>query len=193
MQKQTFMKKNIFFLLLTFILINTVISSQTIILSAEGTKQGKFKGESNRVKFADKSEINGYLQEVTSPRDAGSGLATGKRIYQPIIILKQSGAASPQFFQALTTNEILKKVVIDFYKADPSGIEQNHYSIILDNVTVTGYKQFIGPLENEKFNPANTVLYDEIKLIFQKITVEEKIGKTMATDDWGNNFRSLHG
>lgn len=187
------MKKNIFFLLIAFFAFHTALNAQTIILSAEGTKQGKFKGESIKSKFADKSELTGFLQEVNSPRDVTSGQATGKTIYQPVILLKKTGAASPQFFQALATNEILKKVVIDFYRPDANGQEVNYYSVTLENVSVAGYKQFIGPLENEKFNPDNNLLFDEIKLTFQKITVEDKNGKTMATDDWGNNFRSLRG
>ena len=78
----------------------------------------------------------------------------------------------------------MKKIVIDFYKADATGAEINYYTITLENVLVSGYKQFIGPLDNEKFNPADNILYDEIKLTFQKITIEEKKGGTMASDDW---------
>jgi type VI secretion system secreted protein Hcp len=180
------MKKKILFAVTAIFFTGLLLQAQTIILSAEGTKQGIFKGESTRPKFEGKSEIAGYVQEVNSPRDPASGLASGKRNHQPIIILKKSGTASPQFFQALATNETLKKVIIDFYKPDPSGVEKLYYTITLDNATVSGYKQFIGPLDNEKFNPDNMTLYDEIKLTFQKITVEEKIGKTMATDDWGS-------
>ncbi|MBI5373126.1 MAG: type VI secretion system tube protein Hcp [Sphingobacteriales bacterium] len=156
---------------------------QTITLSVEGTKQGKFKGESMKGKFADKSELAGYQLEITSPRDAASGQATGRRTFQPVILLKATGASSPQFLQALSTNELLKKVVIDFYRPDPSGMEVNYYTVTLENVSISGYKQFIGPLENEKFNPVNTILYDEIKLLYQRITVEDKVSKTMATDE----------
>lgn len=109
------MKKNILSLAAALLLVSLTAYSQTITLSVEGTKQGKFKSESSKSKFADRSEITGFIQEVTSPRDAASGMATGRRMYQPVILLKQSGASSPQFFQALTTNEILKKIVIDFY------------------------------------------------------------------------------
>ncbi len=178
------MKKSSFSLVALLLLASLVTHSQLITISVDATKQGKFKGESIRPKFADRAEIAGYVQEVNSPRDAASGMATGRRTYQPIILLKQSGASSPQYFQALTNNESLKTVVIDFYKPDATGAEINHYTVTLTNATVSGYKQFIGPLENEKFNPANNILYDEIKLSFQKIMIEDKIGKTMTIDDW---------
>ena len=178
------MKKNSLSIIAVSLFISLSANSQTITLTAEGTKQGKFKGESTKSKFPDRIDIYGYVQEVTSPRDVATGMASGKRNHQPIILLKQSGASSPQFFQALTNNEILKKVVIDFYKNDATGAEINYYSVTLENVIVSGYKQFVGPLENEKFNPANNILYDETKLSFQKITIEDRVGKTMATDDW---------
>ncbi len=178
------MAKKILLFAIAILAISAAVHSQTIALFAEGTNQGKFKGESTKKMLADRSEITGYQQEVTTPRDAASGMASGKRMHQPVIILKQTGASSPQFFQALCTNELLKKVVIDFYKPDAMGTEINYYTVTLENVRVSGYKQFIGQLENVKFNSANNSLFDEIKLSFQKITVEDKVGKTIAIDDW---------
>ncbi len=178
------MKKNILLVFAASLLLSLATHSQLITISAEGTKQGKFKGESSRSKFTDRAEIAGYLQEVTSPRDAASGMASGKRTHLPLMVLKQSGASSPQFFQALTNGEVLKTVTIDFYKIDGGSTELNYYTVTLTNATVSGYKQFIGPLENEKFNPANNILYDEIKFTFQKIMIEDKISKTMTVDDW---------
>lgn len=159
-------------------------NAQLITLSAEGTRQGKFKGESLRQKQSDKIELAGYFMEITSPRDAASGAASGRRVFQPVTLLKATGASSPQFLAALSTNELIKKVVIEFWKNDPSGMEVNFYTVTLENVAVTGFKQFTGPLEMEKFNPANNaILYDEIKLTYQRITQEDKINKTMVTDE----------
>lgn len=94
------MKKLITIILFAGLFIPVSLFSQIVTLSAEGSKQGKFKGESIRAKFADKSEVTGFLQESTSPTDAATGLVIGRRTVQPIIILKQAGAASPQFFQS---------------------------------------------------------------------------------------------
>lgn len=182
------MKKLLPLLIALLVTSGFTARAQMMTLSAEGTKQGKFKGESKSSKFADRSELTGYLQEGTSPREAGAILATGRRSYQPVLLLKPSGASSPQFFQAMATNELLKKVVIDFYRPDPSGVSVNYYTVTLENVTVSGYKQFIGPLDKERFNPGDNLLYDEIKLSFQKITVEDKDAHTMATDDAGGRL-----
>jgi type VI secretion system secreted protein Hcp len=177
------MKKKLFLAVTAILFASLFVQAQTIILLAE-TRQGYFKGESNIEKFKGKSEITGFLQEVNSPRDAATGAASGRAIFQPVILLKQSGASSAQYFQALTSNELLKRVVLDFYRRDMYGQEVNFYSITLENVSVAGYKQFIGPLDNERFNPANNILFDEIKLVYQRITIEDKIGRTITTADW---------
>lgn len=177
--------KKICFALITICFSVSFIHAQTILMTVEGVKQGAFKGESLNKRYSNKMEVAGYLHEISSPRDVATGQASGKRTHQPLIILKPTGAASPQFFQAATTNEVLKTVIIEVYITDPqTGMEVVAYTITLGNATVSNYKQFIGPLDNEKFNPAKNILYDEIRFTFQKITVENNIAKTLATDDW---------
>lgn len=179
--------KHILFSLFAFLLINAA-NSQTILLSVEGVKQGKFKGESMRQRAADKIEVTSYSMELTSPRDLATGQASGKRQYQPLYIQKPTGAASPQFFQAVATNEILPKVVIEFYKTNASGEEILYYTITLENATVSGYKQFTQATTTatgEKRSGQNeNLLFDELKFTFRKISVESNAGKTSAMDDW---------
>jgi len=64
-----------------------------------------------------------------SPRDPASGLPTGKRQHKPISFLKEWGAATPQLFQALVTNENLKTVKFEFLQVDKTtGKEGGHPS-----------------------------------------------------------------
>ena len=83
-------------------------------VSIEGTKQGKFKGESTREAHRDKIPALAFSYEVTSPRDVATGQASGRRQHGPVTFVKAWGAASPQLFQALTTNEVLKTVLFEF-------------------------------------------------------------------------------
>jgi type VI secretion system Hcp family effector len=48
---------------------------------------------------------------VVSPRDVFTGQASGKRQHKAIVITKEPGAATPQFFAALVSNEMLKSIV----------------------------------------------------------------------------------
>ena len=177
------MKNKPVLLVLSMLFVTSALMAQSISVSFEGTRQGKFKGESLRKGMEDKSDVIGYVSEVNSPRDLATGMATGRRSYLPVVILKASGAASPQILQACATNEVIKKIVIDFYKRDMNGQDINYYTVTLENASFSGFKQFVGPLDNERFNPEDRTLYDEIRITFQRITVEEKTGKTMASDD----------
>lgn len=144
-------------------------SGERMFITVEGTKQGKFKGQDNQLKQGDRTEITNFAYEVVSPRDLASGASSGKRQHKPITITKPIGAATPQFFQAITTNEVLKTVVISFYNEYPSEAGPS-FEVKLTNANVSGFKQ-------EKFN-------EHISFTFQKIEIESKLGKTAAMDDW---------
>lgn len=165
--------------------------SQYMMMTLDGQVQGKFKTESNRPGFSDKTEVLGYIMEVKSPLDVATGQSTGKRQYQPITIWKASGASSPQFFQALTKNEVIKKITMEFYKPDDvfKKTEELYYTIVLDNASISGYRQLMGSPDNMEFKAKNPGMYDEIKIVYQKITVTEVKVKTSATDDWEGQGR----
>jgi hypothetical protein len=58
----------------------TPARSVDIYISVEGTKQGKFKGETSMVKgFTDQSRVLKFSYGVVSPRDVSTGQASGKR------------------------------------------------------------------------------------------------------------------
>src|ERR1700758_2744129 len=99
-------------------------------VSITGKKQGRFKGESTGVgRRTTKDRIPGlrFEFETISPRDAASGLPPGKRQHKPVVITKEWGAASPQLYQALVTNEVLSTVLFEFLKTDPNGKEVVYY------------------------------------------------------------------
>lgn len=157
-------------------------------VTIEGTKQGALKGESPRTAHAAKIAGLSYAHEIVSPRDIATGQASGKRQHGPITITKEWGPSSPQLFQALTTNEVLKKVLFEFYQTTPEGVEEIYYKITLTNATVSRIRFTTG--KGESANTAKTqASYDtheleEVAFTYQKIQVESTAGKTMATDDW---------
>ena len=90
--------------------------SSEIFVTIEGTRQ-KFKGESIRKGYENSIEGISFAYNVKSPRDSASGQASGKRTHHPVTFVKEWGASTPQFFQALVTNEQLSSVVIDFVRS----------------------------------------------------------------------------
>jgi type VI secretion system secreted protein Hcp len=158
--------------------------------TVEGTKQGKFKGESPREVHKEKFACLAVNYLVQSPRDIATGQASGKRQHNPVEIVKEWGAATPQLFQACVTNEVLKSVLLEFIKTDPSGQEVVYHTIKLTNATISKVQYFSAGEGGEGGETAkhtseiDTHEQERISFTFQKIEVESKTGKTAAADDW---------
>jgi len=137
-------------------------------MTIEGTRQGVFLG-------AKGGAIAGlrFSYAAMSPRDAASGQASGRRQHSPIVVTQMVGAASPQIFQALTTNEVLKSVVVSL----PSG-EGSGYTIKLSNAAVSEIEQYTEVLNG------HAMVLEDVSFTFQGIEVQDPGTLTMATDDW---------
>lgn len=152
-------------------------------MTIEGTKQGKFKGESTRAAHKDKAPCLQFSYAVQSPRDVATGLASGKRQHQPFVVTKEVGASTPQVFQSCVTNEVLKSVLFEYIHTTAEGKEEVFYTIKLTNATVAGHKHYTDA--TAKHTEANdTHELEEVSFTFQKIDIEHKVGKTAASDDW---------
>lgn len=130
-------------------------------------------------------QVKVTVSAVPNPISAGSctriwadvrddGQASGKRQHGPIVVTKMVGTASPQIFQACTTNEVLKSVVVNL----PGGEEGSGYTIKLSNATVSEVKQYTEVLNGQ------AMVLEDVSFTFQKIEVQDPGTKTMATDDW---------
>jgi type VI protein secretion system component Hcp len=57
-------------------------------------------------------------------------------------------------------------------------VQRQHFVVTLDNASVSEVRQHL----------ANDLLTEDLSFTFQKITVEDKIGKTIFTDNWSTVF-----
>jgi type VI secretion system secreted protein Hcp len=154
----------------------TPASAVQIYVAVEGTKQGKFKGESTAKPFKDQSRVLKFSYGVVSPRDISTGQARGKRQHKPIIITREPGAASPQFFTALVTNEVLKSVVIQFLRGNvTTGIIEVQEIIRLTNTSISDFRQYVG--DDGRW-------LEDVAFTFHQIQIENKPGATIAIDSW---------
>lgn len=135
-------------------------------LSVTGTKMGVIASDKGPI------VVTGYSHEVLMPRDAASGMATGKRMHKPITITKELDKSTPLLMQALVTNEVLKNVTLSV----PVGV--GSYTITLTNAGLAGIQQ-----TSSENSPAPQ---EVVSFTYQKITWTYSDGKskTMATDDW---------
>jgi type VI secretion system secreted protein Hcp len=164
-------------------------------ISIEGQKQGKFKGESGRAAPGVQGTESGhglgrdkivgvrFLAESSSPRDVATGQASGKRTHKPITITKEWGAASPQLFQALVTNESLKSVLFEFVRTNAKGEQEIYHTIKLTNAAVSNIKSYLD-LIDKTGDAYDAHELEDVSFVFQKIEMEDKDGKTQAVDSW---------
>jgi type VI secretion system secreted protein Hcp len=86
-------------------------------VSIKGTKQGQFKGESTKSSKGASNpkwaQCHAFEYEVAAQYDSGSGQSSGKRTHSPLVITKETGASSPQIYQASWAKELLSEVVIE--------------------------------------------------------------------------------
>ncbi len=153
-------------------------------VTIEGTKQGKFKGESKVAARKDNLVGLAFEYKVISPHDAATGVASGKRQHSPILFTKEWGPASPQIYQALWTNEVLKSVLFEFIRMSPDGKETIFQTVKLTTaniVAVHAYRDHTGAKSND---PVQTHELEDVSFVFHKIEVTNNIAKTMASDEW---------
>ncbi len=146
-------------------------------VSVTGKVQGKFKGEMIQKGFEGKFAGLGFEQEVISPRDAATGLATGKRQYRPLRIKQAWGPASLQFIAALNANEPLA-VAMDFFAPDAAGMLVLDHTVRLTNATVVSYKS------HADRDDLKAPQVDDIELVFQQIEIIDHRGKGNVVDTW---------
>ena len=129
----------------------------TATVTATGQKQGPFSQTP--------IDVSAVSHEIVSPRDAASGLPTGKRQHKPISITMEWGAATPLFLNALVTNENLTSVLIGLLRNG-----QQVATIKLTNANVSRYVQHGGGVT--------------VEFTYQKITWTWVDGGVTAQDDW---------
>jgi type VI secretion system secreted protein Hcp len=158
------------------------VAATHIRMTVDAAKQGRFKADVTRRSGGTETTVLRFQYMLNSPRDA-AGQATGKAQHSPVTITKDWGASSPQFYQACTTNEVLKSVVIEFLKTGPDGKEYVFQTVKLTNATVSRVFQYVGDPPTAGQPPEDRELED-ISFTFQKIEMENSDGRTAAADDW---------
>ena len=144
-----------------------------IEMKVTGQKTGVFKGDSLQKGHTDQIVLSTYRFGITSPRDPASGQATGRRQFHPVKVTKQMNQSSPQFMNAVDTNENLKSVVINFYETTRTGTLVNFYRVTLTNANISEDRQ----------STSGATVSEEVSFVFQKIEQQSLTGGTAFQDD----------
>lgn len=143
-------------------------------LELVGAKQGQIRsaGKDGLI------PVMNFAHEVTTAREAGSGLATGRRQHQPLKIVKAIDRATPLLYNAMIMHENLTKVTLQLQEAGPTAGNKpaTAYSIALTNARISSIVQ--------KVEESTGVPYEEISFTYQSIDWTWHDGGVTAHDDW---------
>lgn len=150
-------------------------------LYVEGDTQGQIAGSSTRAGREGLIEVYGFSHEVVSPRDAASGLPTGKRQHKPLTVTKEIDKASPLLMNVLVNNENVT-AYLELYRVSETGAEEHYYTIELTNATVADVRT--EQLNNKYVENANLGAREHISFVYQSIAWTYEPEALAATDRW---------
>jgi type VI secretion system secreted protein Hcp len=131
--------------------------------TATGQKQGAITGDGPNGAMI----LIGLSHAIVSPRDAASGLPTGKRMHKPFVITKELDKSTPKLITTLTTNENLTEVKFSFFRGSST---TPYLTVKLTNANIASWTQTGGT--------------EQIGFTYQKITWTWVDGGITAQDDW---------
>jgi len=151
-------------------------------LRLTGETQGEIKGSVTKAGREDSIKVIAVNHEVISPRDAASGLPTGKRQHKPVTITKEVDKSSPLLYQVLTNNENITEWALRFWRPSRSGKEMQFYTVELTNASISSIQM---EMLNNKY-PENMKHRERehISFTYQKIIWTWENGGITAEDDW---------
>ena len=150
-------------------------------MTCVGQHQGAFEGPVTTKGYEKSVEVDVSAHAIVSPRDAASGLPTGKRQHKPFTITKPVDKTTPLFYKALVTNETLTSCTIKFVRPSDHGTLDNYYMVKLTNASTASIEFKKG---DARGGAGRFGEYEEISFTYQKIEWTITDGGITATDDW---------
>jgi type VI secretion system secreted protein Hcp len=150
-------------------------------LKCTGAQQGIFEGPVTTKGYEKSVGVDVAEHAIVSPRDAASGLPTGKRQHKPFVITKSVDKTTPLFYKALISNETLTSCTIKFVQPSDHGTLDNYYTVKLTNASIAGLDFTKG---DARAGAGRLGEYEEISFTYQKIEWTITDGGITVQDDW---------
>jgi type VI secretion system secreted protein Hcp len=151
-------------------------------LRLSGETQGDILGSVTQKGREDSIMIIGVTHEVSSPRDAASGLPTGKRQHKPMTVVKEIDKATPLIYYSLVNNENIPQWECQFWRPSATGQEQQFYTVKLMNASVSNIR--FEMLNNKYPENMQHREREHVSFCYQKIEWVWVDGGISAEDDW---------
>jgi type VI secretion system secreted protein Hcp len=151
-------------------------------LTLTGQQQGVINGSVILAGRENQIAVYAWSHELVSPRDAASGLPTGKRQHAPFTITKPIDKASVPMAQAMVMNENLTSVVLRAWRTTSSGKEQQYYTVKLTNASISQIQSEM--LNNQYPENARHEVREHVSFTYQKIEWTWTEGGISLEDSW---------
>jgi type VI secretion system secreted protein Hcp len=124
-----------------------------------------------------------FEHAVQTAQVAGSGLATGRRTYDPIRIVKRIDKASVLLAKALVQNQVVEGV-FKFFRPSPTGdgTTEQFYTLSFKQGRIASFQQ----VTPETFDPESAAYpeLEEVTFVFRTIRWEYVKGAITFADSW---------
>ncbi|MBU1701599.1 MAG: Hcp family type VI secretion system effector [Candidatus Eisenbacteria bacterium] len=154
-----------------------------IHLTIEGMTQGAFEGPVKMKGREGTVLVQALVHEVLMPRSPQTGLSTGKRMHNPLVVTKELDKISPQLYLALVTGEHLT-VTLKWYRPNPEGgaSEQHYFTTTLTNAVLVSIKEYIPNVLDARNN--NFTHMEDVSFTYEKIVWTFVPDGVESEDDW---------
>jgi type VI secretion system Hcp family effector len=158
-------------------------------MKATGSDQGPLAGDSPHAGEG-RSLCHQLHFKGSVNNDPNRSKDSAARSHEPLTIVKPWGPSSPQFMAAFWNNEPLSEVHLQFPQADGKGnAEAVFHEIHLTNATIASFELHAADARTRTGPEALGEAPPELEYIsfrFEKMTVKNVPGKTIATFDFKN-------
>ena len=155
-------------------------------LKLVGERSGEIKGSVVQKGREGRILVIAVSHEVVSPRDSASGLPTGERRHNALVVTKELDRSSALLHQAQARDESLKDCELQFWapnvKGATAGAEVQHFTIKLSNASIASIKMQMPNIKDPDLARLET--FEEVAFTYQKIEWTWTDGGITAMDDW---------
>jgi type VI secretion system secreted protein Hcp len=160
-------------------------------LKLVGQKTGAIEGSVTQKGREGKIMVIAASHDIATPRDAASGLPTGRRMHKPFVITKEVDRASVSLHQLQRDNEVCREWELQFWTpqlraATGTGAEVQYFTITLSNASVTEINMQMPNTRHPDLMKLET--FEEVAFNYESIQWTWNDGGLTASDDWGGRI-----
>jgi len=146
------------------------------------------EGDSTQTSLGRENSIEclSFSDAVRTAREKGSGMATGRRSYEPLVFRKRIDRSSPLLAKALCNNEVIEGV-FRFYRPSPAGDGTTEQFFTVE--IAEGRIAHIHRTSPDSIDPASAQEppTEEVGIVFHTVTWTYEPSGAAHSDSWREN------